>query len=736
MAQNRKYRAYGILRKNNLADLRDKEASLNNLLNNLPGVDGVDISFISQDLDAIRGLKETDITPDDFIQLAGTTPYSPRVDSNGVPVVDTAGDLISDPVNPLVRLEDRFALYRKITEDPPVFASGRGPTAYFIPSSLLPAPFPKGSNIDTQLVPNLLDQRVQVSQDFWVLGEFYINDRIRTNFPDEYGGIMWEGYYIPNPSTTIHTFTYETSGLFHVEFDRFGNGNWQVLKSIYAKLRPVLVQTAATNVTTITLQAGETVYVSIGDFLSTDIDAVITAISGNTITLSKAITVTAGQTLTFDMDIGISNVSGTYAINEILDRAETPQMKKRIFWWFPNSGNYIPIYKYLRNRIVGLNTYDYFYLNNERADVTAAEGSMRELLDNAITPTQDIFDYKFKSSQQTTTLYTPKPFLNQIVKGTSNITFGQGTRSANGTFSTTELGNYIVPNAVADLGIVIPKDARLKDTIGGDPAATSRLVNVTWSVGRTNYPVTFVDHYGLVDYYVVTSVGNVVNILLSSGTTSSLKTNMFCVYNNVNQFVRITEIISPTSFRTSVNLGLTNSYVYIYSNAGVVDTSLNQFCIGVFGQTMAAQTVFGSPTANILQLTSAVGILPGMVVQFGSSISSTTIVSSVVGNQVTLSENILATINEDETIVFAPIGTNVNKEICVLPLDLSPPFVGIDTGLDSNDRSIRSSQPSFNVKVTALTLNTTVTTTAASESYNGRIDLFNSNLGIIATRVV
>lgn len=740
MVQTKKYKAYGVRRANNLSDILDAKESLNNLLNNISGVDpSAGITFISEDLDSIRGLKDTDIGPSDFTQLAGSTPITYRVDELGNSVPDSSGSPFLTVINPLIRIQDRFKLYRNVTEDPPVFASGRGPRAYFIPSALLPGSFAKGSDISTQLESNLTDPTVKISDDFWVLGEFYINDRIDLEFPDEYGGIMWEGYYIPNPSTTIHTFSYETSGLFHVEFDRFGNGTWEVLKSIYAKVRSVLVQTATTS-TVITLQAGETKYVSVGDFLTTDNTISITGVSATAISLSAPITVTAGQTLTFDMPIGSGNVSAFYSINEILDRAETPQMKKRIFWWFPNTGNYFPDVKYLRNVISGQTTYDYFYLNSELASPTAAAGSVRELLDTAITPVQDVFDYQFKSRKTTTTLFTPKPFLNQITKGTSVITFQQGTRSATGIFSTTEVGNYIIPTAVADLGPVIPKGTRLKDLLNGDIDSTARLVNVVWPATRTDNPITFIDHVGLVDYFVVTSAGDVNTILSSSGTTATLKKDMYCVFDNTNQFIRITEIISPTSFRTSVALNLTNSYVYIYANAGIIDRSLDVFCVSVFGQVVAAQAALGATT---IQLESTTGVANGMIVQFGDSIPPATTVLSFTATTVTLSNPLASTINASETIIFAPAGTNVNKEICVRPIDISPPFVGVDTGLDTANKGIRSSQPVLNVKFEALTINgpasdpaSIVSTVDLIENYDSRIDLFNSNFSIIAKKIV
>lgn len=128
MTQTKKYKSYGVLRKNNLADIQNKEEALNNLLNNISGVDpNAGITFISQDLDAIRGLKDTDIGPDDFTQLAGTTVNTIQLDGSGNAILDSSGNPISAPINPLIRLKDSFQRYRTITEDPPAFASGQKP---------------------------------------------------------------------------------------------------------------------------------------------------------------------------------------------------------------------------------------------------------------------------------------------------------------------------------------------------------------------------------------------------------------------------------------------------------------------------------------------------------------------------------------------------------------------------------------------------------------------------------
>jgi hypothetical protein len=503
----------------------------------------------------------------------------------------------------------------------------------------------------------------------------------------------------------------------------------------------VLVQSNTVNPSTLVLQEGEAKYLSVGDFLDGDETVVISAITGDTITLTaddpaSLPTVSAGQTITFDMFLGSDTTTGSYIMNETLDRGETPQIKMRIFWWFPNVIGYEPNLKYLRTVISGRSVFDYFFFNKDPVSPNAASGSIRELLDIAVTPSQaDIggpAQYReFKSSTATETLYVPKSALSQITKASINISFVEGNRSAEGNFTATEIGNYIVPTSTVDFDSVFSKNIQIKDLLGSNIASTVRLVSDAWTETRDSYPVSIIDHNGLVDYFVANSSGNIVTV----SDTSRLRKNLICITSatNANDFVRITEIISSTQFETSANLNLSSGFLYIYANAGILDRSLDTFCVGVFGQTLASTAIAGTKT---LVLTSVDGVELDQVVQFDQSIDVGSTVEEIVNNTITISKDLLKTINQDETIIFAPFGTTTNKEICVLPLDLSPPFIGVDTGLDTNQKSIRSSESSFNLKVSSLEFrNTTVNNATITEDYNRKISIANSGLSIIARKL-
>lgn len=741
---SKKYRSYGVRRENNLSDLDNKEDGLNNLLNNLPGVGSNNTTFISEDLDAIRGLKDSSVQPTNFLGLAGSTPKTTLTDELGNTILDTNGNPIEQIIQPIYRVEDRFKVYRTITEFPPVFNSGTGPYAYFMPSTILPT-LTKGNNLNNVNINTLkVSPLVEKSEDFWALGEFIINDKIRTNYTNNFGGIFWEGYYITDPDASTHQFSYETTGLFHVEYDRFSDNNWEVVKSIYAKVRQVTVSVAAVNTTSIQLAVGESRYVSIGDFILDDETNIITAIVGDLITLTNPISATINSTLSFDMNLGKDRYEGRYGINEILDKGETPQIKKRMFWWFPSSVSYTPSVKYLRNTVLssltngGFNVYAYYSWNKESANLNASSGSIRDLLQKAITPSQPIMGSalnprKFKSSIITSSLYTPKSSFAQINKASTTISFEANGKYIIGTLDATSIGNVIIPQTPGNLNTIIPKNLKIKDVISID-APTTRIVNLPLTVTQS-LPVHIIDHLGLVDYFVATSTANTVTV----SSTTNLKVDMICVTATTTDtaFVRITGI-SPnnTQFTTSAPLALTAGYVFVYSNSGILDRSMEVFCNGVFGKKLLASAIIGS---TLLQFSDTTGILPNQNqrIQFVGSIATNTVVTNVntTTNIVTISPGLIGPLIIGSTVVFAPAGTTTNKEICVLPLDLSPPFEGVDTGLNTGGLSIKGTRPTLNVKIDRLTINNAIVNTSTAESYDRKIAIANGTFSIIAKLV-
>ena len=723
MASTSKYRRYGVRRENNLSDIKNPEISLNNLLDNLPVVvDGK--TFISQDLDVIRGLGGTNVSPSTFTQIGGTAPTYTYFEND---------EIKEDYITPIIRLKDRFTQYREVTGDVGQFGSGLGPRAFFIPSDKI-SNFTKTTSFDDAANTS----GVETSDDFWVLGEFQINNRIRPNFPDSYGGIMWEGYFLPNPITSYQNFSFLTTGLFHAEYDRFGDGNWLTVASIYAEERTVEVAATVSNSTTVSIIEDDVKYVAKNDVVNGDDSIFIDNIVGNVLTLSNPISVNAGENLTLTFVAGIDDVNASFEIPIISDRAETPAFKVRFFWWFPTTISNDPEFKYLNVAYSSSTILPFSRFSIEEPTNVYGDYEIRKLIEDATTPIQEEFgetgssgtDYKdFQNENYFQSVYTPISSLAQItnVSGLSieYVLDNKYIIGNSSSLSQTEFGNYIVPTDPTQMGIggIIPKNLRLKDTIGATSISTTRIVNQSMPSTETSVSVEVINHNGLIDYYVATSASDVVTI--SEGDTSNLRVDMICITSSTlsTDFVRITEIISSTQFRTSVNLGITDAYVFVYANAGVIDRSKEIFCDGVFGQVLTANA-----TSDTLTLGSVDGIVSGQVVQFEGYIPSATTVLSIVGNDVTISNSVTQTIQSGSTIIFAPSGTSANKESCVLPIDLSPPFLGIDTGLSTDGNNIKSTSPTeFNVVFANIIseANTTVSSAGSSPAYDTTIVLAN-----------
>jgi len=573
---------------------------------------------------------------------------------------------------------------------------------------------------------------VETSDDYWAIGETQIDNRIRQDFSDEFGGVLWEGHFFPNPISVFQNFTFNTNGLYHVEYDRFSDGNWQVAKSIYADERDVTVAVNASSSRIIELQESDMIHVAIGDNINGDTENVIESISGNVITITNPITVSQNDIITLGFALGSTLINGDIEIKTVLDKGETPTIKLRIFWWYPVKVD-APQTKYLLTGYQRSRILPFYRFSIDPPNPTPTDNEIVSLLDTILSPIQEVIgetgnsgnDYSdFRNKNVYNSFYTPISSLAEVTKVSSTvISFSTGNKFIAGTstiFEQTEFGNYIVPTLPADLGSVIPKNFRIKDIAGTQTISSNRIANQANISDRNNYSVSIIDHNGLVDYFVASSSTNVVTV----DDTSKLKVDMICITGSTSNtdFVRITEIISGTQFRTSANLSISSAYVFIYANAGVIDRSKEVFCEGVVGQTLSSNA-----SSNILSLNSVDGIVLGQIVQFGDIIPTNTTVVSINGNDVEISENVISTIIAGSTIVFAPSGTTVNKESCILPIDLSPPFIGVDRGLETNGNNVKSSFPTeFNVKVTRLeSENTTVNVAGSAPTYDSVVVLSN-----------
>ena len=719
MTISRKYRSYGIRRLNNFSDIDNPEQALNNILNNLQTKTGE--SFVSEDLDAIRGIKDTEVIPSTFIQMSPSAPTYTFANTLGPQ---------EDFVRPIVTLQDRVNIYRSVTGAAGKQGSGYGPSGWFVPSSSFKAAPIKGNTANT-IIPNFSTDKSNliVAEDFWTFGEFYINNSFHPSFSNGKGGIAWEAFYIPDYTTSQNYIDFYTTGLFHVEMDRFNTGDWKIYKSIYRPQRTVTISANNNTSATVDLVEGDDRYVAVGDKLTTNNEITILDVNTNQITLSSAVTAVKDQTISFVFDVGQELINDRFVIDSAYDIGE--RAKIRILWWYPASANE-PEDRYLSVR---RNEYLLPFSNfSNTATYTTGQYELSRLLDRGVTGYQPLFGDRgtyqtFQVNDVLRSTYVPPLSYANINKfGANTGTTGllvqnQSILTANSTrMSQTSVGNIIITSTPSFS--TISKNTRIK-RVPSDNIFTDTRILTKPILATANVSIRAIDHNGLVDYFIGTSSGTTVIV----DSTTNLKPGMQCItYFSTSQYNRIQSVINSTSFSTSTALGLTsNNYIFVYSDAGLVDSSKDVFCTGVIGKLLTAPVTAGS---NTVTLESSTGLSLGMRAQYTGGIepSGNYTITNIAGTQVRLSKAVTLTIDSGATIVFAPSGSTGDKQQCVIPLDLSPPFVGKDYGLDTNGRRI-TSVPGANLDVTVMMLSSnTATVTAANTT-----DVFSASIKINGT---
>lgn len=687
----KKFVNLGLRRDKNLVDVENPTISLNNLLNNLVNDPDPTKTFISEDLDAIRGLQLTNVTSEKLTNLANIkVEYSAQV-TNGS--TTTIQDFV---VTPLVTLKDRIDNSKTITGEIPAIAGGLGLRARFIPSSDIS----QGSELSTG--DNIFNLTAEQTQEiFWEIGNFSFPTFIKNNFQDQYGGIQWTGYFSPNPRDSSPRISFATTGLIIFEVDANEDNNWQVLSSFYAPTRTFgVVSGQGTNV--IIIEPGKGKYVGIGDWVGTPDNQVI-GVSGDIILLSSSYT---GSTITFSKILGKDKTIGIVTLPTV---EVGKQIKIRISHWYPDTGNNIPD-KMIDFDYFGENL-PFYHLYDEKPSDVLGPYEIRRFMQDAITPYQvNVGESGNNKSMFVNSLlyteYSPKSSFAQIKKvGPVNIacTSSNNVISSGSDLSGVEIGNIVVP-AGSRASTAITATIQVKD------ALENNIKVIDKNIGNvTSQSVNFIDHRGFVGWYYSTSTGTTVT--LSTGTTTGLRTGYIVITTatNATDYRYITSI-GGTTFTTDSALNLNNEQiVYVYTDRGIIDTTKDIFCQGVFGQVLSATAPAGSTT---LSLVSTSSVVSGQVVQYSGAIASGVTVSSISGNNITISSPTIAELKASSTIVFAPSGTTLNKEGCVIPLDTSPPFIGVPTGLSSGGKGIRTitGNPSFSVVANNFAANVTTAT--------------------------
>ena len=691
------FKNIGLRRDLNLSDLQSKDQALNNVLNNLV-VGSDNKSFSGGDLDAIKGISNSTVTNRDIGLMAGLAVKNTVLED---------GELVDKIATPVITVKNQLDTIIATTNDPPFFNGGDGLVAKFYDTDQINASLSKNTTGATIITPG---ETPQVTKPFWNNGVFEFSNKLDDTLGGANGLIQWQGFYVPDASGPS-TFSFDTTGLVMFEVaDEFGD--LQVVQNTFAEERPIEHKSAMANELSVTVDAIDARTVIIGDQVTSAVDASGNAILGTeissglfvdgvgntTITLNQSITVPDEAVLTYSIANKIGSEAFRFAHTEPTLEKYVPIEIRLTYWYSDPTANYFNKYidANLSTNVKDSGNWPYWYLY-QSLPADFEEDSFKGFYDNrlltgggTIGPTDVNFSTQYAKwlsiSPLTVTYAPPLRFANALrAEYTYNLIQNSNICSTTSTSPYTdniEIGNKIISPAF---------------TSGTQVSDISRnnivIVNGT-SSGDATVAVKFLDHRGFLDTQAATSVGNDVTITTTNGL--KIGTVVVCENNPAGtDYIRVTSISSIRTFTTNIALNLTGlEEVFFYSDKGLNNNSLNNFCIGTLGREIATTA---SPGDTQLILNDVTGFGLNNVIQSSPYLpaidpddtSTLTRIVAIDPNTNTITINKPVEAGDDmvagTTVVICPTATTQNKEACVIPLNTAPPFVGTLDGLRTTD---------------------------------------------------
>ena len=679
----RKYQKFGFRRDKNLSDATSKTQVLDNILNNLPSVDGE--TYDSSDLYAVKGLKNTNIDNDVLKSFAGITD------------VYTSPDDILKPITPLITLKDRIDNYKVYTGDPLYGNGGDGLTATFIPSNLISTSITSSTTGASGSI--YTSETTYGPYRFWDNGRFEFNNKIYEEFQDSYGMVQWNGYYgrrILRPETNYIKF--QTSGYILIEENLTDTTNgWSTVKSIYSD--NISITVTGTGVSSNTLDVGTTniKYIAIGQSITQYPNVKVTDIVGTTVTLSSAITVPDSPTdLNFTFSLGYDLI---YFYVRFSDTIENDKLKIRFTLWWPKPPGLSPIIYDQKVLYCDHESFEdgvafpFFYQTYARDYLNQSVDTIGYFVENKLSPLKGTTNSDLISSKNILVKYEPPLVFSDRISYNTVATVTSGDLG-----KLTSTGNVFQDAVVGD--IVLIRNAsptvlayKIKEKRNNNNVYLNTLEKFAYSP-----QITLAKYNGLVGIFNIT--GGVISSLggekfdhrlispdhvITPLTTEMNASSPFYrvkSYNKTSKAIVVTNLAGDT-------VATISGIVLIYQDKGVEDRSKEVFCNGVFGKLTSGNVVYdeNQPTYDI-PLKDVDGISVNHYAQFTGYIPSSSKIKYVntTTKTITLFKPILKSILANSTIVISP--KSDNREMCVIPLDTAYPFVGTESGLETQSQNL------------------------------------------------
>jgi len=655
------FKKVGLRRDNNLGDLSNSTEALNNLIDTL--VDDSQSTFISEDLDCIRGIYSAGLDNSGYSQIVGSA----------VQFTNSSG--INVAFSPRITYQNRLDRFKTFSGNPRL-NGGNGLTAsYFNPNQVF-------ENTDSIFsgIPFKTD-------NFWEQGNFQYSGKLTPESVDVNGGVQWEGYFIPT-QTGSHSFYINSSACFTFDFETQGYisgvGTYTEISRIGLTTSLSVSGTLNSNQITLTT-ASNAKYVGVGQSVSgvgintgTVVASVdrTTGVVGLTPPSGNAVTATfTNENKTFFKTIGqdTSISHSTYILNA------QQRYRFRARYYIPSSVDAITAQRNIQFNFSGptgsvsdlrynvLYSYDYDFSD-------AAKGEFLNFVDNSIRFGGGTLGgilsnnyVKVKSLKKVDIKYQPKTSLADITKNTITGTTTINTNVINLLNTTNlEVGNYV-------FGTGIPENARIDQILINTAIIIDTLATASGSIS-----LTFIDHRGFTKR--IQGSASTTTFTLSSGDTTDIKSGMILIGPTTQSYTGITTTSSTSTFTIAPSQSLGISTYYVYQSRGLVNESLNAFCNRTITKclTVSANTPIGSTTIPVVDTT---GVFNGWSVQ-GFYFAGGTIVNgappagSIVINTPT-TRALVAGAN------FTVTGDSGDRQLCCPPTDTSPPFSPTLDGLDT-----------------------------------------------------
>lgn len=676
------YKKIGLRKDRNLTDLANPSEALDNLLDTL--IDSAQSTFVSQDLDAIRGVYSLGLSSDDYRQII-----------NSATKITTSTGNIQDFL-PRITYQNKIDTFNIFSGNPRIFG-GNGLTAKYY----------RREEVFENTVGIFSGTPFKID-NFWEAGNFYYTSKITPESVDVNGGVEWEGYFIPTVSGS-HTITINSSAGFTFEFETegydVGIGTYTEISRIGFSTSFAATGSANSNVITLS-NAANTKNIGIG--LSVAAVGIVTGTTvGNfnrttgVISLSPptgfstALYANVNGSVNFFKSIG-DQTSISYS-TYVLNQYERYNIRFRYF--IPQAIDATSSQRFIDiNLLQPKNTesidFRYNYLYSLDYDFSESKkGDFNRFLENSIDFSGGTLgsltnpnDYvKVKTSKKIDITYQPKTNVTGIIKSSTSasITSGNNIMSVSDT-TNIEVGNYIFGTGIVEGTTVTEISINAFVILSQDATST------------TSGTYTFVEHRGFVKRAVGSSSGS--TLTLSSGNTNSLKSGMIAIGAGIQPYTGITTTTSNTILAISPSQTIgAGTTVYFYQSRGLINNALVEYCLPTQTKCLivTATTVTGS---TVIPVSDSTDVGNGWSVQGIQFAPGTTVSGAPTSpTSITISTPTIADLsaNANFTVTNAPD----DRTLCCPPTDVSFPFNGtlrgLETPTDAKSLRIESGDISF-----------------------------------------